>query len=75
MDPIATARYGMMAAAQRFDAQAARIAGPDGAEPGDFVADMTGLIETKSQFTAQVKVVRISDEMWRALIGLQAEKT
>jgi len=73
MDPIATARYGMMAATQRLEAAAGRIAA-NGADGPDFVRDMAGLVETKTQFKAQVKVIEIADEMWSALIGLQAER-
>ena len=32
MDPIATARYGMMAATQRFEASAARVAQAGGGD-------------------------------------------
>jgi hypothetical protein len=73
MDPIATARYGMMAATQRLEAAAGRIAtgGVDGA---DFAEDVTGLAEIKTQFKAQVKVIEIANEMWRDLIGLQASQ-
>ena len=70
MDPIAAARYGMMVAAQRLESAAGQVAlGVD--QPGavEAVADQ---LQAKSQFSAQVGTLRIADEMWRALIGLQA---
>lgn len=68
MDPIATARYGMMAAAQRLKASAGRIAAPD----ADLASEAVEMIGARHAFKAQVRVVQIADEMWRSLLDLQA---
>ena len=73
MDPIVAARYGMMVAAQRFEGAAGRVAPvgiSDSPETADAIAEM---LQAKSQFSAHVKTLRIADQMWRALIGLQAQ--
>ena len=69
MDPIATARYGMSAASQRLDASARRIASGD----ADLAREAPELIGAKQAFKAQVRVAEVADEMWRALLDVQAK--
>lgn len=69
MDPIATARYGLMAASQRFETSATKIAqGGD----GDLVEGIVGLTEAKLAFKANATVIRFAQDMWDSLLDLQA---
>jgi flagellar hook-associated protein FlgK len=68
MDPISTARYGMMAATRQLNAAADNIAGGGDA---DYAQGAVGLIEAKQAFKANVGVIKVADEMWRSLLDLQ----
>jgi flagellar basal body rod protein FlgG len=74
MDPLLTARAGMMNAERRFAASATRVAqmGCDGNV--DLVHEVVEQIQAKTQFSANAQVVRFSDEMWQALLDIQDEK-
>jgi flagellar hook protein FlgE len=72
MDPIATARYGMIAAAQRFEQSANRVAGMGAQSEIDLGQEVVEQISAKTQFQAQIGVVKAADEMWRALLDVQA---
>jgi flagellar hook protein FlgE len=69
MDPISTARYGMIAATQQLTASANRIAG--GGDAVDYGAEAVGQIEAKQAFKANVGVIKVADEMWQSLLDLQ----
>jgi flagellar basal body rod protein FlgC len=73
MDPIATARYGLTAATQRFEASATRIAsmGVEGQDV-ELGHEMVEMIAAKHQFSANLSVVRFARDMWDALLDLQA---
>jgi flagellar basal body rod protein FlgC len=73
MDPIATARYGLTAATQRFEASATRIAtmGVEGQDV-DLAHEMVEMISARRQFSANLSVVRFAQDMWEALLDLQA---
>lgn len=71
MDPISTARYGMMAATQQLTASANRIAGAAGGDV-DYATEVVNQIEAKQAFKANVGVVKVADEMWQSLLDLQA---
>lgn len=72
MDPIATARYGMLAAEHRFEAAAARISAQP-ADPGvDLGRELVEAIQARHAFSANLGVVRFAQDMWRALLELQA---
>ena len=69
MDPVSTARYGMITAENQITASASRIA--QMTVPGhevDLGQEFAGQIEAKEQFTASAQVVQFSGEMWRSLI-------
>lgn len=66
MDPITTARYGLLAAGQAFDAAAQRVA----QGTGDNIPDTVTMIEAKQAFAANAQVVRFTDAMWRDLLDL-----
>lgn len=69
MDPISTARYGLMAASQQLAASASRVA-VNGAN-GDYAAEAVNQIEAKQAFTANVDVIKVADKMWQSLLDLQ----
>jgi flagellar hook protein FlgE len=69
MDPISTARYGMMAAAQQLSQSAGRIAA--GGDALDYGSEAVNQIEAKQSFQANVGVIKVADEMWQSLLDLQ----
>lgn len=72
MDPIATARYGLMAASNRFEASATRIAAMSGDATVDVGQEMVGMLEAKHAFSANLTVIRFASDMWDSLLKLQA---
>ena len=73
MDPISTARYGMLAATQQLNASANRVAGM-AQDPGvDYATEAVNQIEAKQAFHADVQVIKVADEMWRALMHIQED--
>ena len=74
MDPISTARYGMMAAAQQLGASGSRVARMAGDSSIDYAAEAVNQLEAKQAFKADVGVIKVADEMWQALLNLQAVK-
>jgi flagellar hook protein FlgE len=72
MDPISTARYGMMAATQQLTASAGRIAagGPSGNV--DYASETVTQIQAKQSFQANVGVIKVADQMWQSLLDLQS---
>jgi len=76
MDPMSAARYGMMSATRRFDASAERVARSGDPETGsdvDIGGEVVEQVEAKQQFSASAQVIRVADDMWRALIGAQEQ--
>jgi flagellar hook protein FlgE len=81
MDPISIARGGLMAASARFEASASRTAkmgASDPAEDGcgdgvDYAQEAVTQIEAKHQFSANLGVIRVADEMWDALLDIQKD--
>ena len=71
MDPISTARYGMMAATQQLIASANRIASAAPSGDVDYGAEAVTQIESKQAFKADVGVIKVADEMWQSLLDLQ----
>ena len=71
MDPISTARYGMMAATRSLDASAGRVANMAGDDGVDYAKEAVGQIEAKQAFSANVGVIKIADKMWQSLLDLQ----
>jgi flagellar hook protein FlgE len=71
MDPISTARYGMMAATRSLEASASRVAGMAGDDSVDYAKEAVGQIEAKQAFSANVGVIKIADKMWQSLLDLQ----
>jgi len=71
MDPISTARYGMMAATQRLDVSANRVANMAGDGDVDYASEAVEQIEAKQAFKANVAVIKVADQMWDALLDLQ----
>jgi flagellar hook protein FlgE len=69
MDPISTARYGLMAATRQLNASAGAIAGGG----VDYAQEAVGLIEARQAFKANVGVIKVADEMWQSLLDLQTD--
>ncbi len=72
MDPISTARYGMMAATRSLEASASRVATMAGGSV-DYAQEAVGQIEAKQAFSANVGVIKIADKMWQSLLDLQTK--
>jgi flagellar hook protein FlgE len=72
MDPISTARYGMMAASRSLESSASRVAGIAGDAGVDYAAEAVTQIEARQAFSANAGVIRIADKMWRSLLDLQS---
>jgi hypothetical protein len=72
MDPISTARYGIMAAERRFSDSASRVARMAGDDSVDYGAEAVEQVTAKQAFTANVQVVKVADQMWQALLDLQS---
>lgn len=69
MDPISTARYGMMAAARQLNEAANRIAGGG---DDDYASEAVNTIEARQAYKANIGVIKVADEMWQSLLDLQA---
>ena len=73
MDPISTARYGLMAAERRFEASAVRIASMRGDDTVDVAQEVVGMVQAKHAFSANLSVIRFAQDMWDALLKLQTK--
>jgi len=71
MDPIATARYGLMAASNRFEASATQIADMRSDNPPDISGAVVDMVQAKHAFSANVTVMRFAQDMWDSLLKLQ----
>jgi flagellar hook protein FlgE len=71
MDPIATARYGLMAASRRFESAAVEVSRMGGDEPVDVESAMVEMIQGKHAFSANLSVIEFSKDMWDALLDIQ----
>ena len=71
MDPLITARAGMMTAERRFADSATRVGRMGSDEPVDLAHEAVEQIQARNQFAASATIVRFSDEMWRALLDAQ----
>ena len=71
MDPISTARYGMMAATRQLTASANRIAADAPGGDIEYASEAVNQIEAKQAFKANVGVIKVADEMWQSLLDLQ----
>jgi flagellar hook protein FlgE len=74
MDPISTARYGMMTATAQLTGAASRIASAGGDALGDvdYAAEAVNMVEAQQSFKANVDVIKVADSMWQSLLNLQA---
>lgn len=71
MDPLSIARYGLMSAQSRLTGSAERITGWSADSDVDLAAETVELIQAKTQFAANARVVAFADETWRALLDIQ----
>lgn len=71
MNPIATAQYGLFAAARRFDAAALRVARMgEAGQDTDLTSDVVDMTESKQAFAANVAVLRVADKMTGDLLNI-----
>ena len=72
MDPISTARYGLMAATRRFETSATNVArmGVED-DPVDVASEMVEMISAKHAFSANLSVIGFAQDMWDSLRDLQ----
>lgn len=71
MNPIDTARYGLMAATRSFETSAVKIAGMGPESDVDLGEEMVGMIQAKHAFSANISVIRFAQDMWDSLLSLQ----
>ncbi|WP_304171100.1 flagellar basal body rod C-terminal domain-containing protein [Phenylobacterium aquaticum] len=71
MNPIATAQYGMFAAASRFDSAVQRVArmGETNSDT-DLTQDVVDMTEAKQAFGANACVLRTADKMAGDLLDM-----
>jgi flagellar basal body rod protein FlgC len=74
MDPISTARYGLMAASQRFESAATHIAGMRGDDSVEVAGEIVDIVQAKHAFSANLTVIRFAQDMWDSLLKLQTDK-
>lgn len=72
MDPISTARYGLLAAERRFEASAVKIANMRSDDSVDVSGEIVEMVRAKHQFSANLGVIRFAQEMWDSLLKLQS---
>ena len=72
MDPLVTARYGLLAAERRFEAAAVRVAGAPADPTIDVGQELVEAIQARQAFSANLGVIRFAQDMWRSLLELQA---
>ena len=73
MDPIATARSGLMAATRRFEASAVNIANMRGDQSVDLGKEVVEMVQAKAAFSANISVIRFAQDMWDSLLQLQSK--
>lgn len=72
MQAISIAASGMMAAADRLQASAQRVAAADArAQDVDYVKERTTQIGVETDFKANAAVIRTADEMTGALLNMK----
>ena len=73
MNPIAIAQYGLTAASNRFAQSAQRISemGVEGANV-DLASEIVDMSLAKTDFSANIAVIRTADEMQGALLDILA---
>lgn len=74
MDPISTARYGLLAASRRFETAAVDVSRMGGDEPVNVEGAMVEMVQAKTAFKANLSVIATSNEMWDALLDIQSER-
>ena len=74
MDPIRTALGGLQAASARFEASAVRTAQMVADPTVDPASEVVEQISAKQQFSANLGVVKIANQMWSDLLEIQKVK-
>ena len=71
MDPISTARYGLMAATRRFETAAVEVSHMGGEAHVDVDGAMVEMVQSKHAFSANLSVIRFAQDMWDSLLEIQ----
>jgi flagellar basal body rod protein FlgC len=71
MDALSIARGGLAAAERRFETAASRIVQAPADQTIDLGHEMVEMIQAKHHFSANLKVIRFADEMWKSLLEIQ----
>ena len=71
MDPIATARYGLLAASQSFEAAATQVVRSGYDDTSNAVSGLVGLTQARQAYAANLSVIRFAQDMWDSLLRLQ----
>jgi flagellar basal body rod protein FlgB len=71
MDPVVTARYGLLAAERRFEAAALRIASERAGDDVDLGQEVVEMVQAKHHYSANLNVLRFAQDMWRSLLEIQ----
>lgn len=71
MDPISTARYGLMAATRRFETAAVEVSRMGGEADVDVEGAMVEMVQSKHAFSANLSVIRFAQDMWDSLLEIQ----
>jgi flagellar hook protein FlgE len=72
MDPISTARYGLMAASAQLNASAQRVAAGGVTGDVDYAREAVSQVEAQQGFKADLAVIKVADSMWQSLLNLHA---
>ena len=72
MDVLATASRGLMAAGNRLAASADRVSRMGVDESVDYVHEAVEQVMAKTEFKANLQVIRFADEMWQSLLDIQS---
>ena len=71
MDPIATARYGLLAASKSFETAATQVVRSGYDDTSDAVSGLVGLTQARQAYSANLSVIRFAQDMWDSLLRLQ----
>jgi flagellar hook protein FlgE len=71
MDPISTARYGLIAAERRFGDSAERTARMATDTTVDYAQEAVEQVQAKHALKANAGVIKVADAMWRSLLDIQ----
>lgn len=72
MDVLSTAGRGLLAAGNRLSASAERVSRMGFDDSVDLTHEVVEQVMAKTEFKANLQVIRFADEMWQALLDIQS---